>query len=220
MNKQIYLKDNLKWYEPQPPQAGLFNEIMSLATGSHCVIYISSKAYAIDGVFNVLDWMRNNQVTFDVVIKEPVGSLATIFVCGAKTVYMTKSASIAALDPTVHQHGFPTFSSLGRYWRNNPAEKGALTTLVKKVCNTEDAEIVLSKIEKVYSHTTSQSLQYLNGIQDKLVALMNFQHMNNKKEIAHYLTIGAGSWDQRIFADDLKQLGFQISECTEDEKNE
>lgn len=221
MTKQILLKDDLKWYEPRLPILHrIFGEFDSLTKDCHCEIIISSKAYAVEDVFKVLDGMKNKQVTYDVVICEPVGSVATIFVCGAKNIYMAKGASIAPLDPTVPCHGFPLFKYGGQPYHNNPAEKDALINFVVDVCGSAEAEGVLLAIDRTYSNTTQQSLERLKTIQNKLMSYMSLQPIDKQIEAAHYLTVGAGSWDQRIHRDDLMKLGFQVTEYIEGKNDE
>lgn len=205
------LADELEWLDVKEGEwEQWLAKLLSLKDHQHYKFRIQSWAFGVEKAFELVEQLKKRGITYDLVITHDVGSVATVLACGAETVYMSKRASLSPLDPTIPIHGYPQTFISSQFFRLNPAELEPLLCVITQVWDSEDRHEVMEHLLRrgINCSVAQQQLDYtMRRLEELLNGKCDCPH-----DVAHYLTIGAGSWDARIFKTDMKNLGLKIQD--------
>lgn len=205
---RIELIDEFDWRLLYPLNISVWlPKFLNLKSDSHYDLILSTGSFGIEPAITLVNLLRSLNITYDVHVKRDSGSVSTVLACGAKTIFFNKGASLSSLDPSVPTHFFPRAGDL--QYCVNPAEVRTLLDFVERVCSPQDYKVLYDDIDHFCGGNIENASLKLRSIQNQLKEILPVNLSDQKKErITGYLTVGAGSWDTRIYFQDLRRIGL------------
>ena len=182
---------------------------------SHLDIVLDSFSFDIEAAFEVVNFLKEKEITYRLFVKGKSGSFATVLALGAAQIFVTPVASLASIDPTFYTHGFPTIPGKRQYWHLNPLEFKPWIEQINCILRGSKSGISKKYLEFIQKEAfplkkREEAVTYFENLSKRLSNILHVQYKTKGEKIITYFLSDLYSFDASAYFSQLLKIGLNI----------